>query len=205
MSTMYYRLSGGEPVANLKRLLPQIINPQHLDDDELALHGIARVAVERPPLEWWQQYGGRVLDQSQTPHVMSWSVEDLPLERVRELAWQRVKDERDRRQSGLMSYDYGGEFGLLHNEMTQKVRDDLTASTTAAIVLQAQGVTSPVMPWTVHENITLMLSPEQMLAFGVAALQWHSSLHMRSQVMRVRIEAVEDVVGVVAEAEWGEE
>jgi hypothetical protein len=205
MSTVhYYRLPDGEPTTQLKRMLPQISNPQHLTDPELATHGIARVLIERPALQWWQQYGGRVLDQAQTPHLSTWAAEDLPLATAKDLAWQRVKAERDQRQSGLMPYNFPG-YGVLHSQMTEKVRADLSASTTGAIVLQGQGVESPLMAWTTHENITVMLTPAAFIAFGVAALQWHSAIHLRSQVIRTAIDAAEDVAGVVAAAEWGEE
>ncbi|MDY0073742.1 MAG: DUF4376 domain-containing protein [Thauera sp.] len=200
---MYYRVPDGEPTAQIKRLLPSVINPQNLDDDDLAALGIARVVVEYPQLEWWQQRAGRIIDASEQPHRMSWGVEDLPLEQVKDLAWQRVKAEREARKAGLMPYDYSGEWGVLHNQMTERTCADLSASTTGALAMSAAGVTDAVIPWTTHENVTVLLTPDQTVAFGVAALQWLSAIHVRSQQMRTAIEAAEDVAGVVAEAEWG--
>lgn len=200
---MYYRLPDGEPVARLKSLLPHVINPQNLTDQELAAHSIARVVVEYPQLEWWQQRAGRIIDASEQPHRMSWGAETLPLETVKDLAWQRVKAEREERKAGLMPYDYGGEWGVLHNPLNERTCADLSASTAGALAMSAAGVTDAVLPWTTHENVTVVLTPDEMVAFGVAALQWLGAIHVRSQQMRTAIEAAEDVAGVVAEAEWG--
>ncbi|MFT3758439.1 hypothetical protein [Thauera sp.] len=203
MTMMYYTLPGGEPIANLRTLLPHIINPERLSDDELVEHGIARCAVTRPALEWWQQQGARQIDTSRVPHVVAWVVEDLSPETAKELAWQRVKAERNERQSGLMPYLYPS-GDTHHNQMTDKVKSDLTASTTGAIALNAAGVVDPVMPWTVFENITHMLTPAQMIEFGVAALQWRGAIHVQSQVMRAAINAAQTVADVVAAVQWGE-
>ncbi len=203
MTTMYYLVPDGEPTSRIKQLLPLLINPQNLTEPELAAHGIARVVVEYPQLDWWQQRAGRIIDASVTPHVMTWGVEPLPLEQVKDIAWQRVKAEREARKAGLMPYDYSGEWGVLHNPLNERTCADLNASTTGALAMSAAGVTDAVMPWTTHENVTVLLTPDQMVAFGVAALQWLGAIHVRSQQMRTAIEAAEDVAGVVAEAEWG--
>lgn len=200
---MYYRTPDSEPTSNLPSLVPHVINPQALDDSELADHNVARCTVVYPAIEWWQQRGARQIDTTQTPHVITWAVETRPLEDVRALAWQRIKDQRDERQRGLMPYTYPS-GDTHHNEMTEKVIRDLSASTTAALALASQGVTDPVMPWTVHENVTHMLTPAQMITFGLTATQWHSAIHMTSQTMRTAINDAVDVAGVIAAAVWPE-
>lgn len=199
MADLAYLLPDGEPTM-IKRLLPHIVNPHNLSDAELETHGIARCTVVYPTVEWHQARGERTIDTEQTPHVISWAVETLPLEEVKARAWARMKAERDERQAGMMPYTYpnGDEH---HNEMTEKVIRDLSSSTTAAIALAGLGVTDPVMPWTVHENVTHILTPQQMIAFGLAAMQWHSALHMHSQTLRTQIEAAETAVDVIA-VEW---
>ena len=204
MTQMYYRTPDGTPTSALAVLIPSVINPQALTDAELAEYGVARCNVLYPDVEWWQRRGARQIDNSVTPHVITWAVETLPLEDVRALAWQRIKDERDERQRGLMPYTYPS-GDTHHNEMTDKVIRDLSASTTAALALVSQGVTSPVMPWTTHENVTHMLTPAQMVAFGLAATQWHSAIHIQSQTIRAAIENATDVAGVVASAAWPED
>lgn len=203
MTQLYYHTPDGEPTSNLPSLIPHVITPQALTDAELAEYDVARCNVLYPTVEWWQQRGARQIDTSSTPHVITWGVDDLALEDVKAVAWQRIKDERDERQRGLMPYTYpsGAEH---HNEMTDKVIRDLSASTTAALALVSQGVTSPVMPWTTHENVTHMLTPAQMVAFGLAATQWHSAIHVQSQTIRAAIESATDVAGVVAAAAWPE-
>lgn len=196
MADLAYLIPDGEPTT-IKRLLPHIINPHNLTDAELAEHGIARCTVVYPTVEWWQTRGERTIDTEQTPHVISWAVETLPLEDVKARAWERMKAERDERQAGLMPYTYP-DGTLNHNQMTDKVIRDLSASTAAAIALSGMGVTHPVMPWTTHENVTHMLTPHQMIVFGLAATQWHSALHMHSQAVRAQIEAAGDVGAVVA-------
>lgn len=201
MTQMYYLTPDGTPTARLAVLIPSVINPQALTDAELAEYGVARCAVVYPSVEWWQQRGARQIDTSVTPHVITWGVEDLALDDAKAVAWQRIKDERDERQRGLMPYTYpsGVEH---HNEMTDKVIRDLSASTTAALALASQGVTGAVMPWTTYENVTHMLTPVQMIAFGLASTQWHSAIHIQSQAIRAAIAAAEDVAGVVAAAQW---
>ena len=204
MTQMYYRTPDGTPTSALAVLIPSVINPQALTDAELAEYGVARCSVVYPVVEWWQQRGARQIDNSVTPHVITWGVEDLALEDVKAVAWQRIKDERDERQRGLMPYTYpsGAEH---HNEMTDKVIRDLSASTTAALALASQSVTDPIMPWTTYENVTHMLTPAQMIAHGLAATQWHSAIHIQSQTIRAAIESATDVAGVVAAAAWPED
>ena len=79
---------------------------------------------------------------------------------------------------------------------------DLSASTTAALALASQGVSGAVMPWTTHENVTHMLTPAQMVTFGLSATQWHSAIHMTSQTIRPQIESAMTVAAVVAAAVW---
>lgn len=198
---MYYRLPDGEPTSNLPSLIPHVINPQALTDAELGDHGVARCTVVYPVVQWWQQRGARQIDTEQTPHVITWAVETRTLEDVRTLAWQRIKDERDERQRGLMPYTYPS-GDTHHNEMSEKVLRDLNGQATGALILSSMGVSDPVMPWTTHENATHYLTPAQMLAFSMAALQWHSAIHVQSQTIRAAINDAEDVSGVVAAAVW---
>ena len=203
MTQMYYQLPDSEPTSNLPSLIPQVINPQALTDAELAEYGVARCNVLYPDVEWWQRRGERQIDTSATPHVITWGVEDMALDDAKAVAWQRIKDQRDERQRGLMPYTYpsGVEH---HNEMTDKVIRDLSASTTAALALASQGVAAAVMPWTTHENVTHMLTPAQMVTFGLSATQWHSAIHMTSQTIRPQIESAETVSAAVAAAVWPE-
>lgn len=203
MTQMYYRIPDGEPTSNLPSLIPNVINPQFLSDDELSEYDVARCTVIYPTIEWWQQRGARQLDTTQTPHVITWAVEDRPLEEVKATAWQRIKAERDAKQSGLMPYTYpsGAEH---HNEMTDKVRSDLSDSVTTALALSLQGITDPVMPWTTYENVTHWLTPAQMIAQGLAATQWYSAMHVQSQTIRGAINVAETVQAVIDAAVWPE-
>lgn len=200
---MYYRLPDGEPTSNLPSLIPNVINPHALTDAELADYDVARCTAVYPAVEWWQQRGTRQIDTTQTPHVITWVVETRPLEDVRALAWQRIKDERDERQRGLMPYTYPSGIEH-HNEMNEKVLRDLNGQATGALILSSMGVTDPVMPWTTHENITHYLTPAQMLAFSMAALRWYSALHIQSQTIRTAIESALDIAGVIEAAVWPE-
>lgn len=198
---MYYQLPDGDPTPDIARLIPSVISPQYLDDAELVPHGVARCDVVEPAIEWWQQRGARQIDTAQTPHVITWAVDDRALEDAKALSWQRIKTERDQRQAGSMPYTYPS-GDTHHNVMTEKVIRDLSSSTTAAIALAGQGITDPVMPWTVEENVTHWLTPAQMVAFGLAAMQWHSTLHMQSQTVRAAINAATTLADVVAAAQW---
>ena len=200
--TIYAKLTDilGTQTTRLASLIPTVINPQFLTDDDLTAHGVARVEVTRPAIDWWQTYTEPVIDTTVRPVTVTYPVEDLPLETVKSRAWERIKAERDERQAGMMPYTYPS-GDTHHNEMTEKVIRDLSGSTTAAIALSGMGITDPVMPWTVQENITHILTPAQMVEFGLAALQWHSSLHMTSQTLRAQIAAAETVETVIA-VQW---
>lgn len=201
MTQTYYPLPDGEPTPDIARLVPSVISAQYLTDAEMAEHGVARCTVVEPVIEWWQQRGARQIDTGVSPHVISWAVEDRTLESAKAVAWQRIKAERDQRQAGSMPYTYpSGQTH--HNAMSEKVVRDLSASTTAAIAIASSGVTDPVMPWTVEENVTHILTPAQMVAFGLSAMQWHSTIHMQSQAIRANIEAAATVQDVVAAAVW---
>lgn len=201
---MYYRTPDGEPTSNLQSLIPHVINPQALTDAELAEYNVARCTVVHPTVEWWQRRGERQIDTSATPHVITWGVEDMALDDAKAVAWQCIKDQRDERQRGLMPYTYPS-GAVHHNEMTEKVLRDLNGQATGALILSSMGVTGSVMPWTTHENVTNYLTPAQMLAFSMAALQWHSAIHIQSQTIRAAIESATDVAGVVAAAQWPED
>ena len=198
---MYYKIPDGTPTTNIQGLIPSVINPSSLTDDDLFEYGVARCVVTQPSLEWWQRVGDRVVDNVTAPHQISWEVINRDLEEVKNIAWQKVKDERDERQRGLMPYTYPS-GDTHHNEMTEKVLRDLNGQATGALILSSMGVTDPVMPWTTHENATHYLTPAQMLAFSMAALQWHSATHVQSQTIRAAINAAEDVAGVIAAAVW---
>ena len=200
---MYYKIPDGTPTTNIQGLIPSVINPSSLTDDELLQYGVARCVVNSLNVEWWKNVGERVVNTSTSPHQISWQVVDKSIDDVKAIAWQKIKDERDSRQSGLMPYTYPS-GDTHHNEMTDKVIRDLSASTTAAIALASQGVVDPIMPWTTHENVTHMLTPAQMIAFGLTATQWHSAIHVQSQTIRAAINAAETVQAVIDAAVWPE-
>lgn len=198
---MYYRLPEGEPTCDVRHLIPGVINPQCLSDSELEWHGVARCVVLAPTVEWWQQRGARRVDTHTRPHLINWDVLPRQLSDVKALAWQRIKTARDARQRGLMPYRYpSGE--VHHNQMSEQTVQDLSASTTAALALISQGVADRVMPWTVVENVTHMLTPAQMVEFGLAATQWYSAIHLQSQALRETLRDAVTVADAVAAAEW---
>lgn len=198
---MYYKLPDGQPTPSIAGLIPNVISPQFLTDEELLAYDVARCTVQYPPTDWWQKQGDVVIDNLQTPHLITWEVLDRDLAEVKSLAWQKIKDERDQRQSGIMPYTYPN-GDTHHNSMSEKVIRDLSSSTTAAIALSSQGVTSAVMPWTVNENVTHWLTPAQMVGFGLAAMQWHSTIHMQSQSVRTAINSASTLAEVVEAAQW---
>lgn len=199
MADLAYLTPDGTP-ARLKTLLPQVSNPQALTEAELASYGIARCTVVQPPVEWWQQHGARTVDTSVTPHVISWAVEDRPLDEAKSLAWERIKTEREARQSGLMPYTFPGDVAG-HVEMTDRAKADLTAQTTAAVGMIVAGIPGNLV-WTSFENITHNLTPAEMLALGFAGGQWVAAIHVESQTLRAQIDAATTVVDVVA-VQWG--
>lgn len=203
MTNWFIRLDDGELTPRLKGLLPHVSSPECLDDVALASMGVARCEVHDAPVQWWQQRGAREVDTTAVPPVVSWAVLDRPLDEVKALAWARVKAERERRQQDAMPYTYP-DGSAHHNIMSDRTVRDLSASTTVALALAAADVSDPVMAWTVCENVTHMLTPQQMIAFGVAATQWYSAAHLRSQAIRAQIETAGTLAEVLALAAWPE-
>lgn len=197
---MYMTLPDGNPVPRLSALLPHIINPEALTDAELTALGVARCEITRATLEWWQVHGAPTINTEVRPVTISYPAEDLPLEDVKALAWQRIKDERETRQSGLMPYVFPGDVAG-NVEMTERAKADLTAQTTAAVGLIVAGIPGNLI-WTSFENITHTLTPAEMLALGLAGGQWVAAIHAESQTIRAQINAATDVQGVVAAAVW---
>ena len=194
-------LPNGQPTTRLRALLPHIINPEALTDDELTALGVARGEVTRAQLGWWQEHGAPTINTDVRPVTISYPAEDLPLEDVKSLAWQRIKDEREQRQSGLMPYTFpGGVAGSV--EITERAKADLTAQATAAVGMIVAGIPGNFV-WTSFENVTHSLTPAEMLALGVAGGQWVAAIHVESQTARAQIDAATTVAEVVA-VQWGE-
>lgn len=198
---MYMTLPNGQPVSRIATLLPHIINPEALSDDELTVLGIARVTVTRPALEWWQAHGEPVTDVTVRPATTAYPVIDRPLAEVKAAAWERIKSEREARQSGLMPFVFPGDVAG-HVEMTERARSDLTAQTTAAVGMLVAGIPGSLI-WTSYENITHSLTPSEMLALGFAGGQFVAGIHAESQALRAQIEAAQTVAEVVAVG-WGD-
>lgn len=198
---MFMTLPDGQPVSSIRKLLPNVINPESLGDVELEARGIVRVVFVRPSLEWWQTYGDPVIDVSARPVTITYPVIDQPLDDVQAIAWERIKAERETRQSGLMPYQFGEVTH--HIEFTERAKADLTAQTTAAIGMLVAQIPGTLV-WTVFENVTHQLTPPEMLTLGFTAGQWQAAIHRQSQTIREAIYAATDVPGVVAAAVWGD-
>lgn len=131
MTQMYYRTPDGEPTSNLAALIPSVINPQALTDAELAAHGVARCTIAYPTIEWWQQRGARQIDTSVTPHVITWSVEQLPTETLRE------------RAAGMVAVEPQGTDAV---RLAVMARERITAADDRPIAVRVSGEIAPMPP-----------------------------------------------------------
>lgn len=199
---IYLVLNSGQLTTRLKTLLPNVINPEALGDDELLALGIKRATITKPTPEWWQRHGEPVIDSEATPATVTHPLESISLEEVKERAWGLVKEGREVRQQGLMPFSFPS-GDLHHIEFTERAKADLTAQTTAAIGMLVAGIPGTLV-WTVYENVTHQLTPTQMLTLGFTAGQWQGAIHAQSQTIRDAIYAATDVEGVIAAAVWPE-
>ncbi|MFT3758984.1 hypothetical protein [Thauera sp.] len=199
---MYYMLPDGAPTSSLRELIPGVINPEYLSDDELALHNVVRCVVVRPQLEWWQRYGERQIDASSTPCVIEWAVEELPLDEVKGLAWGRVKIERAERRADGVAYTFPDE-SVGHIQIRDEDFGNLLAIHAAATSALLAESSAPI-PFTDREDVTRWLSPADAMAVAMAAFARGAAVHVQSQVMRKAIGAAQTVPQVVAAGEWGD-
>ena len=128
---MYYRTPDGEPTSNLPSLIPQVITPQALTDAELADYDVARCTVVYPTIEWWQQRGARQIDAAQTPHVITWAVEQLPTETLRQ------------RASGMVAVEPQGTDAV---RLAVMARERITAADDRPIAVRVAGEIASMIP-----------------------------------------------------------
>ncbi|HRQ57667.1 MAG TPA: DUF4376 domain-containing protein [Azoarcus taiwanensis] len=200
MAELAYKMPDGAP-APLRRLLPQVVSPEALTDAELARYGVARCVVIYPELAWWQTRGARSVDASETPHVISWAVEDRLLEEVKELAWERIKDVRAEKRAEGVAHTFPGDVVgriQIREEDINNLLSIHAAATTALMMSQPA-----TLPFTDAENVTHWLSAQQALEVTMAAFAHGAAVHVQSQTRRAQIEAAESVAEVVA-VEWGD-
>ena len=131
MTQMFYRTPDGEPTSNLSSLIPSVINPQALTDAELADYDVARCTVVYPTVEWWQQRGARQIDTTQTPHVITWAVEQLPTKTLRQ------------RASGMVAIELQGTDAV---RLAVMARERITAADDRPIAVRVAGEIVPMTP-----------------------------------------------------------
>lgn len=199
MAELAYLMPDGAP-APLRRLLPQVVSPHNLTDAELAVYGIARCVVTCRGALWWQRRAGRMIDMSETPHQITWGVENRSLEEVKELAWERIKETRaEKRAEGVEHAFPDGRTG--HIQIRDEDFSNLLAIHAAATTALMMGNTDAQIPFTDAENVTRSLSPADALGVAMAAFAHGAAVHVQSQTLRAQVEAAESVAEIVA-LEW---
>jgi hypothetical protein len=94
------------------------------------------------------------------------SYDPLPSQRAALLA--RVAEMRGDMQRAGMAYVFpDGQAGTIQLRDQQDIAN-VTGQTTAALVLQAQGVTEPVLSFRDEQNETHAMTPAQMIGMGMA-------------------------------------
>lgn len=120
----------GTQTTRLPSLIPKVINPQGLTDDELASWGVARVEVTRPSVQWWQTLGTPVVDDTVRPVTVVYPVIERSTAEVRGLAAGRV--ERDEPAS--------------LERLAVLSRERIAAADTTAVPVRIDGVTTWMTP-----------------------------------------------------------
>lgn len=197
MLDLAYLMPDGEPT-RLKRILPHVINPHNLTDTELAALGIARCTVVYPAVEWWQQRGERTIDMTET-HVISWTVEDRPLEDVKVEAKARIDEGREERISAGMQYNFPGDVVGTVQLREQDVRNLQTVATTALSLL-ALGLDNPIV-FRDAENRQHSLTPQQAAVLTMTVSAFGSAIYGQSWTLKDQIDTAQTVAEVVA-VEW---
>lgn len=198
----YYNLNNGAH-GPLRRLIPQVAEPQFLSPEQLeAQFGIVPAEVRHPSIEWYQTATVRNVDDSVRPVVISWAVVDRDLESVRSEAWERMKQVRvEKRTEGVEYTFHDGTTG--HIQIRDEDISNLLAIHAAATTALMTGNTEAQIPFTDAENVTRVLNPTQALSLAMAAFAHGSAVHVRSQQVRAEIfDPAKTTAAQVAGVEW---
>lgn len=198
---MYMVLPDGQPVSRLSTLLPNVISPEGLNDDELTSLGIARVVINRPTLEYWQTYGESEVDTTVRPITITYPVVDRGLDEVRILAKRRIEEHRDSLiEPGLQHTFPDGLTGTVQLGQ-QHIQNLLTVAVTAlsAVVLNLDIDIS----FRDGEDVQHALTPIQGAIFALQASSYGSNVYMASWTAKDAIDAAQTVQDVI-DVQWGE-
>lgn len=152
----------------------------------------------------------RLQDDGAGPYIAKWNRQEpqptqaeldaaaLPAAKAEKR--KSVTQERMRRESLGVPYTFTDGQGVIQTRDAIDYRN-ISGHTTGALLLQAQGVTEPVIPFRDAEDVTHMLTPAQMIALGAAVLNHGTALYMRMWQIKDSIDAVAPGVGDLAALE----
>lgn len=198
----YYNLNTGAH-GPLRRLLPQIAEPQLLTPEQLeSQFGIVAADVQVPTVEWYQAITERRVNDAVRPAVITWDIGDRNLESVRSEAWERMKQLRVEKRTEGIEYSFpDGTTG--HIQIRDEDFNNLLAIHAAATTALMTGNVEAQIPFTDAENVTRVLNPTQALSLAMAAFAHGAAVHVRSQQVRAEIfDPAKTTAAEVAGVEW---
>jgi hypothetical protein len=111
------------------------------------------------------------------------TLDDLKARKRVQIDEWRVRAE----QKGLVYTFPGGQVDCIQLRHERDLAN-VNGQVSAAMILQAEGVTDPVLPLRAESNVTYMLTPAQMLATGMAVNQFVGQGYSTSWALKERVE-----------------
>lgn len=132
---------------------------------------------------------------------MAWELVALPLEEQRTLLLAEVAKMRVYVQRAGKAYTFPDGAGTIQ---TRDAIDliNVNGRVTAALVLQAQGVTDPVLEFRDAENVTHAMTPIQMIEMGMAASQFVSATYAAKWAHDTAVSAWDGAIEYDIAAGW---
>ena len=197
------------PQSGLKRLLPDVSNPEKLTTTELEAHGVTECDVIREPTDWWQMQGDPVRDDSVRPVKYTYPAIDRPIDDVRDIAKRRIDGIRDEKQ--LEPFYWNGALF----QTRQLDRENMQGEALSAFMFISNGGDPQSYYWDAddHEqmqgwisigNNPVPVTAQQMIDFALAVKARHKSLIFKARQRKdsvTQAQSVSEVVGIV-DAGW---
>lgn len=135
--------------------------------------------------------GLRVVWLSSKPQPTHADIDAARLSASKLLLRDAVDAERARREAAGCPVEFPDGAGVIQTRDATDFRN-VTGQATAAIILQSQGVTSPVLSFRDAGNVDHAMTPAQMIGVAMAVQSWVADLYVKSRAIKAQIDAAPD-------------
>ena len=138
------------------------------------------------------------VEQIEGVWTQTWTVSDISVEDARATLRQRVAAERLRREQLGVAYTFSGDVpGVVQTRDDTDTRN-IQGVVTTALILQAQGVTDPVLSFRDAQNVEHPLTPSQAIALGMTVSSAVKALYSAKWAHDAAIELLPDTAACAA-------